>query len=126
MSTSYQDGILVVDNANSGTCTATVLDAARYARSLSGMRELTLVIGKARGDGAVCEGFPPDQILSAIRQAAPDTVVWVGDDVPRGLPADLVPAPRLLGPAAGLEEGYSLAKENTGKGSIVLAVKTWR
>jgi len=126
MSTSYENGIIVVDNANSGTNAETTQDAARYARLLSGNSEITLVIGKARGDGAVCEGFSPAQILTAIESVQPHRVIWVGDLPARETPEYWRLAPYISASAANLEEGYSLAKDKTNQGSIVLAVKTWR
>nr|WP_320160672.1 coenzyme F430 synthase [uncultured Methanoregula sp.] len=126
MSTTRTGGILVVDNANSGTNAGTTLDAVRYARALAGNPAVTLVIGKAAGDGAVCEGFSPAQVLSVIRAARPDQVILVGE-----IPDPATPEARELellvtARAKNLEEGYSLAKDKTLKGSIVLAVKTWR
>jgi len=126
MSTSYDNGILVVDNANSGTNAQTTQDAARYARQISRNPEITLVIGKAGGDGAVCEGFSPAQILTAIESVQPRRVIWVGDLPARETPEHGSLAPYISASAANLEEGYSLAKDKTDKGSIVLAVKTWR
>ncbi len=78
MSVSYDKGVLVVDNANSGTNLATTVEAARYARSISGKEAITLVIGQEEGDGAVCEGFAFDQIRAAIDQIRPVHVVGVG------------------------------------------------
>ncbi|MFA4876208.1 MAG: coenzyme F430 synthase [Methanoregula sp.] len=126
MSTSHWGEVLVVDNSNTGTNADTTLDAIRYARELSATPFVSLVIGKAAGDGAVCEGFPPAQILGVIREARPERVIWVGE-----LPGQKTHEYRELKShitacAATLEEGYSLAKDNTHTGSIVLAVKTWR
>jgi UDP-N-acetylmuramyl pentapeptide synthase len=123
LSVSYEHGLLIVDNANSGTNPATTIEAARYARELSGEEEITLVIGQAAGDGAVCEGFPPDGLREAIRQVRPARIVWVGTpplpltaDYPGGTPAV----------AGTLEEACATAVRMTRHGSIVLAVKTWR
>ena len=46
--------------------------------ALSGKDAITLVIGQAEGDGAVCEGFAFDQIRAAIDQIRPVHVVGVG------------------------------------------------
>lgn len=117
-----QEGpVLVVDNANSGTNLATTLEAAQYARARAGRDELTLVIGQQEGDGAVCEGFAPDRMLAAVEEIRPDHLVWVGR-VPDQAPPALQGAAR----AATLEEGYTLARQMTVQGSLVLAVKTWR
>ena len=78
MSVSHEKGLLIVDNANSGTNVATTECAARYARHLARTNELTLVIGQVKGDGAVCEGFSFDQIISAIEKVRPAKVIWVG------------------------------------------------
>ena len=78
MSLSYENGRLIVDNANSGTNTETTIEAARYARRVSGNEAITLVIGQVAGDGAVCEGFAAGQMLEAIDQIHPDQVIWVG------------------------------------------------
>jgi len=126
MSTTTSAGILTVDNSNSGTNAATTLDAIRYARALSGSPEVTLVIGQAAGDGKVCENFLPDQILSVIRETEPARVIWVGELPARHTPEFRELEPVITARAGTLEEGYSLAKDNTLSGSLVLSVKTWR
>ena len=126
MSTSYDRGLLVVDNANSGTNLATTVEAARYARSLSGIEAITLVIGKVEGDGAVCEGFAFDQIRAAIDQIRPVHVVGVGA-FPLPGPSDIYGLASLVSVnTTTLAEAYSSALHITDQGSIVLAVKTWR
>jgi hypothetical protein len=118
--------VLVVDNANSGTNLATTVEAARYARSISGKEAITLVIGQSEGDGAVCEGFAFDQIRAAIDQIRPVCVVGVG-----ALPMQDTPefgglTPQISAYTATLAEAYTSALRMTDHGSIVLAVKTWR
>lgn len=126
MSERYEDGVLVIDNANSGTTRSTTIDAAQYARQRSGSTDLTLVIGQQKGDGAVCEGFAPDQIAAAINAIRPIRVIYVGtQDGP------IVSGSAATGPAdetsvPTLEAGFARAREITPSGSIVLAVKTWR
>ncbi|MCK9581773.1 MAG: coenzyme F430 synthase, partial [Methanoregula sp.] len=78
MSVSHEKDLLIIDNANSGTNVATSMCASRYARHCSGITDLTLVIGQAKGDGAVCEGFSFDQIACAIEKILPRHVIWVG------------------------------------------------
>lgn len=126
MSERYEDGVLVIDNANSGTTLSTTIDAAQYARQRSGSSDLTLVIGQQEGDGAVCEGFAPDQIAAAINAIRPTRVIYVGmpDGPELSGPAATEPAAETRAPT--LEEGYARAREITPTGSIVLAVKTWR
>jgi len=127
MSERYEDGVLIIDNANSGTTLATTIDAAQYAHQRSGLEDLTLVIGQQEGDGAVCEGFPPDQIAAAINAIRPTRVIYVGKQAGPELssgPAATEPAAEIRVPT--LEEAYAHAHRITPSGSIVLAVKTWR
>ena len=124
MSVTYEIGLLIVDNANSGTNLATTIEAAQYARHLSGKEALTLVIGQMAGDGAVCEGFAVDQMREAVDRIHPRQVQWVGFR-----PGTLVYpglAPLTSGYAETLDEARAAAVRTTDQGSIVLAVKTWR
>jgi hypothetical protein len=125
MSVTKVKGIVVVDNANSGTNATTTIEAAGLARREAGKPELTLVIGTVARDGAVCEGFPFDQIIAAIGKVQPDQIVWVGE--PMNLKDTGWPLPwKIAGRSATLDEAYHLAVQKTTRGSIVLAVKTWR
>jgi len=126
MSVLHEKGLVIIDNANSGTNGATTVEAARYARSCSGIPDLTLVIGTVAGDGAVCEGFLPDQVAHAIRQVQPARIIHVGKNA--GFSDG---TPELAGfhidcECTTLDEAHKRAVEITDKGSIVLAVKTWR
>ena len=126
MSLSHEKGLIVIDNANSGTNVTTTLCAARYARHCAMTRELTLVIGQVEGDGAVCEGFSFDQIACAIDKVKPARVVWIG----RYPGPDSDQYQSLKGKVDAicttLEEGRKTAVRIAQKGSIVLSVKTWR
>ena len=115
MSVRVLGNVTVVDNSNSGTNAETTIEAARYARACTGKKELTLVIGQAESDGAVCEGFGEDGIARAIREIAPDTVIRVGG---RPAPGSTV--------CTSLFEAEKKALETTRAGAVVLAVKTWR
>ncbi|MEI7856856.1 MAG: coenzyme F430 synthase [Methanomicrobiales archaeon] len=126
MSVSHEKNLVIVDNANSGTNAATTLCAARYARHCAGMIDLTLVIGQVEGDGAVCEGFSFDQILSAIEKVHPTKLVWVGRIPDPGSDARWPIQGLIAAHCTTLEEGREAAIETTTTGSIVLAVKTWR
>ena len=126
MEARQEGGILVVDNANSGTNLRTTIDAAQYARNVSGSEDVTLVIGQQEGDGAVCEGFAPSQILSAIEAIQPLTTIWVGRFPDPGAPEYHHLTQKVTARVATFEEGYTLARQKTVQGSIVLAVKTWR
>jgi UDP-N-acetylmuramyl pentapeptide synthase len=126
MSVSHEKSVIIVDNSNSGTNMATTLCASRYARHCAGVTDLTLVIGQVEGDGAVCEGFSPDQIACAIEKILPRHVIWVGRLPEPGSDADRAVHNRIDMVCPTFEEGRDAAKQKTEKGSIVLAVKTWR
>ena len=124
MSVSYENGMLFIDNANSGTSSATTIEAAQYARRISGNESITLVIGQVVGDGAVCEGFAVEGMLEAVKRINPMQVIWVGK-IP--LPMEY----KALGPhvtacAATLDEARVIAAGMNDQGSVILAVKTWR
>ncbi len=108
MAARREGGILIVDNANSGTNMMTTVEAARYARELSGDAPLTLVIGEEAR--AVCEGFSRNEILRTVSTVRPTATVYVGEGYP----------------AATLEAGLDAARRITPAGAIVLAVKMWR
>jgi hypothetical protein len=126
MSVSHEKALIIVDNANSGTNVATTVCAARYARHCAGMGELTLVIGQVKGDGAVCEGFSFDQILCAIEKVRPTKLIWVGRMPDTGSEACRFVQDSIDALCTTFDEGRKAAIEKTDKGSIVLAVKTWR
>ncbi len=126
LSVSHEKKLIIVDNANSGTNIATTECAARYARHLAGTRELTLVIGQVEGDGAVCEGFSSDQVISAIEKVRPTKVIWVGR-IPDTDSEGYLSVKNIIDThCTTLEKGRKAAMEKTDNGSIVLAVKTWR
>ena len=126
MSMTKEQGIVIVDNANSGTNMMTTVEAARYARQCAGVPELTLVIGTVKGDGAVCEGFPDTHIHAAIEQVQPDRIVWVGDPPQKRDSGGLHKpwAPDAI--CTTLSDARETALRITKQGSIVLSVKTWR
>ena len=126
MSVLHEKGLVIIDNANSGTNVATTVDAARFARACAGMPDLTLVIGAVAGDGAVCGGFLPDQVADAIRQVQPARIIRVGKNAefPDGTPE--LAEFNIDCECTTLDEAHKRAVEITDKGSIVLAVKTWR
>ena len=126
MSVTSEQGLVVVDNSNSGTNVVTTLCAARYARHCAGITDLTLVIGQSASDGAVCEGFSPDQIAFAIEKILPRHVIWVGPFPEPGTDAYKAAGGRVDAVCPDLAEGKRIALEKTTGGSVVLAVKTWR
>jgi len=126
MSMSHEKGLIIIDNANSGTNVTTTMCAARYARHCARVRELTLVIGQVEGDGAVCEGFSSDQIAYAIDKVRPARVVWVGRYPEPGTGPYESLKGKVDAVCTTLEEGLRKAVRIAEKGSIVLSVKTWR
>jgi len=126
MSQSRTGGLLIIDNANSGTNAETTVCAARYARHLTRERDLTLVIGLAERDGAVCEGFPPEEILSAIDRVHPARVVWVGRYPDPGTALSESLKGKVDAVCSTLREGRDTAVRMAGRGPVVLSVKTWR
>ena len=126
MSLSREKDLIILDNSNSGTNMTTTLCAARYARHCARERELTLVIGQVEGDGAVCEGFSFDQIVSAIDTVQPVHVVWIGRYPDPGTDLNESLKGRVDAVCATLEEGRNKAVRIAGKGPVVLSVKTWR
>jgi coenzyme F430 synthetase len=126
MSVLHEKGLVIVDNASSGTNAATTIEAARYARLCAGIPDLTLVIGTIAGDGAVCEGFLPDQISHAIRQVQPARLIVVGKIPEISRRTSELAGMHIDSECATLDEARQRAVEMTDKGSIVLAVKTWR
>lgn len=126
MSLSHEKEIIIVDNANSGTNVETTMCAARYARHCAKTTDLTLVIGQAEGDGAVCEGFSFDQIRTAIEKVQPLHVVWVGRYPGPGTKDHEELRGRIDAVLPTLAEGRAAALRIARKGSVVLAVKTWR
>jgi hypothetical protein len=118
MSESCEGSIRTIDNANSGTNASTTIDAAGYARKISGTDEITLVIGQEAG--AVCEGFPAGEIMAAVSRIRPARLILVGDagiEEYAGIPVTR---------AGTLAEGTAIARSTTKQGSIVLSVKCWR
>jgi hypothetical protein len=125
LSVTYEGTVVILDNSNSGTNAASTIEAADYARALSGENDLTLVIGQEPGDGAVCDGFSDDQIIDAISAVRPSRIIIVGNTRINKLdPRIPEPAPLLYSPTRAAAEEY--ARALTSHGSVVLAVKTWR
>ena len=111
-------GVVIVDNANSGTDLASTIEAAQYARTHESTSGLTLVIGEI--SRTICEGFSATDVERAIQATKPDRVILVGERVA------LLKTEIDCHFAASLEEGLEIAQKITPQGSIVLAVKMWR
>jgi hypothetical protein len=126
MSVSFVQGVLVVDNANSGTNLASTVESAQYARKISGKDAVTLVIGQVKGDGAVCEGFSLEQIYESINQVRPARIIWVGTVPPPGTAEFTRLEPLISAYEDTFKNARASALRMSTEGSIVLAVKTWR
>ncbi|HJJ50126.1 MAG TPA: coenzyme F430 synthase [Methanocorpusculum sp.] len=104
-----EEGVPVLDNANSGTTRENTLAAADYLRSLVPDKKIVLVIGEEHK--AVCEGFLDEAIQKTIHDIAPIQTISVsrsGD----------------LSFAESKAQAISAAKEHNA--AVLLAVKTWR
>jgi UDP-N-acetylmuramyl pentapeptide synthase len=122
LSLAEKEGVLVVDDSNSGTTAGTTEAAASYARAVSGGGWVTLVIGEE--DRAVCEGFPPEEMASSIRKIHPDRLILVGE---RGRAVRPGGFGKRIAYADTLEAARALAIRDTpAGGAVVLSVKTWR
>lgn len=122
MSTERAGEALIVDNANSGTNTATAIEAARYARILAPGDDLVLVIGLEAK--TVCEGFPEEAMWEAIEEIRPVYVVLVGST---GVLAGRLAAAGIARQHCGtFEEARERVLARGRRESIVLSVKTWR
>ncbi|TAJ44441.1 coenzyme F430 synthase, partial [Methanofollis fontis] len=114
MAISQEGQVLIVDNASSGACRETAIEAAAYARRLAGAAPLTLVIGTE--GRTICEGFPVEEVRAAIREIAPAQTVTVGDYSDVGDES-----------ASDLTSGIRIARRITQDGGVILlAVKSWR
>ena len=127
MELSTESGRYLIDNSNSGSTRQTTIDAARYARQVTGSDEIVLVIGQEAH--AVCEGFQVTEILATVETLRPSWLVLVGREYRKEYMASsltgLLQEERVLFRDT-LAEGRSAALSTPGSAGIVLAVKTWR
>ena len=82
MSVSRESGLLVVDNANSGTNAATTISAARYARQLSGVRACGEIAGRPKMRSASRRVKPASETAS--KKAAARSACWPSRLAPAG------------------------------------------
>ena len=125
LSVRYEGSVVILDNSNSGTNVSSTIEAADYARALSGKNDLTLVIGQEPGDGAVCDGFSDGQIIDAISAVRPSRIIIVGTTRIRKQDRR-IPEPAPLTHSLTRAAAEESARALTSHGSVVLAVKTWR
>ncbi|MDR0980996.1 MAG: coenzyme F430 synthase [Methanocalculaceae archaeon] len=121
MHLSGENGVPVLDNANSGTNADNTIEAAAYLRRMCPGRQIVLVIGMEHH--AVCEGFPAHEMHRAISAVRPAQLVIISgaDDCAGQFPdADAV--------CTTLSAAAAAAADLAGKtgGSVLLAAKTWR
>ncbi len=127
MAVTAENGHYVIDNANSGTTRDTTVDAARYARSVSGEDNLVLVIGQEAH--AVCEGFQPDEIVRTIETVRPCRVIIVGKQYRNEYMAASLTRyleTNNITYIGSFSEGKSAALATPEGPCVVLAVKSWR
>lgn len=114
-----ENGVPILDNANSGTNADTTIEAAAYLRRMHPLLPVTLVIGIEHH--AVCEGFAADEIRRAVTEISPAHLILVCGDGDVQMPN----ADNICATLADAELSASALAKKTG-GSILLAVKTWR
>ena len=120
-------GRTIVDDANSGTTRLTACEAAAYARVLAPGSPISLVIGEEYR--AVCDGFPPADIATAVVDVDPGLAVIVGPPALRAAALEELRERGWTGlhlEAGTLDAGRMAAIGAGGEGPVVLAVKTWR
>lgn len=126
MEVSSESGYTIIDNANSGTCYSTTMDAFRFGKEITGSRQVTLVIGQE--SASVCENFSTEEIISSIKEICPDSVMLIPGDERIRVPevtrlcSDL-DIPFTLVASAG--EGITIAKTQNNS-LILVSVKRWK
>lgn len=121
MCLSEENGVPVLDNANSGTNAANTIEAAAYLRRMRPGLPIVLVIGMEHH--AVCEGFSAEEICRAVVVTAPEYLVLIGEhggDAAGDTDADVV-----AGTLAYARRAANAIAKKIG-GCVLLAVKTWR
>lgn len=122
-----EGGRIIVDDANSGTTRLTACEAAAYAHQLAPGLPLSLVVGEEHR--AICDGFSPKDMATAIAAVDPGLAVIVGAPSLRSAALDSLTGMGWSGAileAGTLEAGRGAALWAGGAGPVVLAVKTWR
>ena len=137
LSLTRENGITVIDNSNSGTNRNTSVIAAEYARRTENAG-IILVIGIE--SETVCEGFPKEDVTSAIAEIKPECAVVVGDSLKGIVQEDFdnTSDNTIIYHADNLESGRKRALEiagvsgneakqgDCGGKTVILCVKTWR
>lgn len=120
-----RDGKTIIDNACSGACLRTTSDAIRLIRKMSNP-PFTLVIGQEAR--SVCENFPTEEIITAIREGQPELVILVAGDerincqeIQKACEKDRIGFYIKESIESAEEYAITLQPEN-----ILVCVKTWR
>ena len=121
-----EEGKTIVDNACSGACLKTTGDAVGLLKNIAGNIEFTLVIGQEKR--AVCENFPTSDIMTAIRETKPSSVILIVGDTQTDSEAiclscrsESIPIHMATSLIDGMDEAKSMSPP-----AIVVSVKTWR
>jgi coenzyme F430 synthetase len=120
-----EKGRTIIDNASTGTCLKTTLDAITLLQRSVGC-SYTLIIGQE--SRAVCENFPDTDIITAIRKGRPDDIVLIAGDDRMNVNTISIACRNLAIPITvsnSLSEGMQIAQSISAR-SIVISVKTWR
>jgi len=126
MELTRDSGYTIIDNANSGTCFQTTIDAFRYGQEVAGEVAVTLIIGQE--SASVCENFATEEIITSILKVRPHMVILIpGDD---RIKCDEIAQYCTEGDigftlARSGEEGTRLAKVQNNP-LILLSVKRWK
>ncbi|MDO5845713.1 MAG: coenzyme F430 synthase [Methanocorpusculum sp.] len=103
-----RDGVIVLDNANSGTNAENTAEAVRYLTDVM-KTPFVLVIGEEHH--AVCEGFSKEAAEKLIEEVQPAAVIFVRSE---------------NGKTLAEAEGEAVKKAREMRAAVLLAVKTWR
>ncbi len=118
---------VIIDNASTGACLTTTLDAIAMIRGTDDLNiPFTLIIGQE--NRAVCENFSDEEIIASIRKGRPVRVILVAGDERMNIDAISGACQNLAVPIItvnSITEGMQVAKEKSAC-PIVVSVKTWR
>jgi hypothetical protein len=122
----HDDGYVIIDNGNSGTCLATTMDSFRYGKEIVGDKPVTIIIGQE--SASVCENFTTEEIISSIEKIRPQSVILIPGDK-RIMSTDIIGFCESYDISCTLvvspEEGIKCAK-CLNNPLILLSVKRWK
>ncbi|WP_319578163.1 coenzyme F430 synthase [uncultured Methanospirillum sp.] len=127
MKITSEEGRMIIDNASTGACLKTTLDAIALLRGTEDqITPFTLIIGQE--NRAVCENFSDNEIIAAIRKGRPATAILVAGDDRMNVDAISGACQEQAVPITtvnSITEGMQVAREKPAS-PIVVSVKTWR